>query len=129
MSAEKTGPGYFELTVKVSIREDHKLVADPAVYENGSPAQDLLTETLTNGMTFGTDNGVEYADPHLVWVESKRILSDDEIKNLALDLIGDGPVRLPDGADELNTLDRLGKWHKNVHVAERTELDGILIHA
>lgn len=128
MSNETHEP-YFELTVKVRIREDHRLVADPAVYENGSPAQTLLKETLASGLTFGTENGaVEYSDPKLMW-NAKRILHSREILDLVEQLNSDGPVRLPDDADEENTLLRLENYHPGVHVAERTELDGILIHA
>jgi hypothetical protein len=60
--------------------------------------------------------------------EQLHKLGDDELHVLALDLYSDGPVRLPDGVDEKDALERLTKWHPGAHVAERTKLDGVLIH-
>lgn len=121
--------GRFKFTLYVDILEDASMVADPKVYEDGSPAQEFLRQSLNKvflganvpGTMVVKSTGIEYE------VE-KRKLDDLEIALLALEVHSDGPVRLPDEAHEDDTLERLKAWHPDVHVAERTELDGVLIH-
>lgn len=121
--------GRFKYTVFVDVLEDAKLVADPKVYENGTSAQELLRQDF-NRMFLAPDlpGTVKVLSASLEFEEQKRILGSEEIKDLALDLYSDGPVSLPGDADETDALKRLSNWHPGVHVAERTEMDGILIH-
>lgn len=59
-------------------------------------------------------------------------LTDPEIQDLATQLLKGGPVQLPQGANVDDTVDRLIGWApglQEVHIAEETELDGIILHA
>jgi hypothetical protein len=62
-----------------------------------------------------------------------RILDDKEMDALAAHFQGGNPVELPEGADVDDTLTRLRirTWAnlENVHVAEETEGDGIILMA
>lgn len=57
------------------------------------------------------------------------ILNGIELHELAEEFKGGGPVRLPDNADETDTLTRLATFPglEGVHVAEHTEGDGTIL--
>lgn len=61
-----------------------------------------------------------------------RILTDAEIDDLAKEFEDGGPVQLPEGADVDETLSSLRARHsglQEVHVAEETEGDGVILMA
>jgi hypothetical protein len=61
-----------------------------------------------------------------------RILTDEELDTLAKELLDGGPCGLPEGADADDTIDRLQGWAaglQEVHIAEDTPGDGIILHA
>lgn len=65
-------------------------------------------------------------------IEPPRVLTDDEIDALAREFEDGGPVRCPEGVDVDATLDALRTRHstlQEVHVAEETKADGIILMA
>lgn len=77
------------------------------------------------------------ASPPAGGLTSRRImalrkLSDDEIAELAEELLDGGPCSLPEGADPDYAIENLKTWRpglKGVHVAEETPGDGVILHA
>jgi hypothetical protein len=65
-------------------------------------------------------------------IEPPRILTDAEIDDLAKEFQDGGPVRCPEGVDVDQVLDQLRTRHsglQEVHVAEETKADGIILMA
>lgn len=69
---------------------------------------------------------------HPDWIiHYDRLLSDEELTALVPQFADRGPVQLPEGVDAHDTLKRLRKLPglREVHIAEETELDGVILHA